>query len=75
VAHDSAHARFLKTKRGERHMIAVESRIALLDQRIAGLKEQSFFKTKVAFVTFSEEASYVACLRAGGLLRTSTRPT
>ena len=56
-------------------MIAVESRIALLDQRIAGLKEQSFFKTKVAFVTFSEEASYVACLRAGGLLRTSTRPT
>lgn len=62
--HDGLHAKFLWTRRGERRMRKVEQQLAALDDRIGELKRQKFFKTKLAFVTFSEEASYVKCLKA-----------
>jgi hypothetical protein len=61
---DGLHARFIRTNRGERRMQKFEQKLEALDQRIRQLKRQKFFKTKLAFVTFSEEASYVKCLDA-----------
>lgn len=75
--HDGLHARFLRMRRGERQMRKVELQLAALDDRIGELKRQKFFKTKLAFVTFSEEASYIKCLKAsprGWISRTFMKP-
>lgn len=63
MQHDGLHARFIRMRRGERHMREVEQQLAALDERIGELKRQKFFKTKLAFVTFSEETSYIKCLK------------
>ena len=60
---DGLHAKFLRTRRGEKRMQRAENKLSAMDERIRELKRQKFFKTKLAFVTFSEEASYVKCLK------------
>ena len=62
MRHDALHSKFIKTKKGEKPMEKLQERIAAIDEKITALKKRRNFKTKLAFVTFSEEESYVECL-------------
>lgn len=64
MRHDALHSKFIKTKKGEKPMEKLQEKIAVVDEKIAALKKRRNFKTKLAFVTFSEEDSYVECLNA-----------
>ena len=64
MRHDEMHARFIKTMKGEKAMEKCRAEMDALDKKIAAMKRKKNFKTKLAFVTFSEEESFVECLDA-----------
>ena len=64
MRHDVARSKFIKTGKGEKTIDKLEDKIAVVDDKIIKLKMKKNFKTKLAFVTFSDEESWVECLRA-----------
>jgi hypothetical protein len=70
MRHDVARSKFIKTGKGEKTIDKLEDKIAVVDDKIIKLKMKKNFKTKLAFVTFSDEESWVECLSvAPGLAR------
>ena len=64
MQHDVAKSKYIKTGKGEKTIDKLEEKIAVVDDKIIKLKMKKKFKTKLAFVTFSDEESWVECLRA-----------
>ena len=64
MQHDVAKSKYIKTGKGEKTIDKLEEKIAVVDDKIIKLKMKKNFKTKLAFVTFSDEESWVECLRA-----------
>ena len=64
MIYDTIHSRYIKKgkKKDKKKMEKLEKLVAKKDAKIAKLKRQKFFKTKLAFVTFNDEESYVDCL-------------
>ena len=63
---DELHAKHVKrgTKHTARAMEKITRKIEIMDDEIEKLKSKRNFKTKLAFVTFSDEESLLDCLQA-----------
>ena len=66
MKYDETHSKYIRkgAKSAQKLMEKIQGKIADIDKRIAKIKSKRNFKTKLAFVTFSDEESMLDCLEA-----------
>ena len=66
MKYDETHSKYVRkgAKSAQKLMEKIQGKIADVDEKIAKIKSKRNFKTKMAFVTFSDEESMLDCLEA-----------